>query len=375
MTKPKLNNSLYDHLLSAVNQALPLEYAIRAAEQDNPVEMAKLKEINHLIRELWHSLGLTDDEIEWEKLLDLTWDTIQVGFPMTRRHDRVYLERNHLRLIEHGISLAQSNFSEDIESLKIPASQYFRICDLISGNNILGMMRTVANCLANSRVVERNIDLLRKMTLMADNKVPPELENIKNSGSELDHVAIEKYLLGIRTPIHIHPAMSYVAKYRHKGNAQIEQFGFVLDTDTDISMPEIHKQIREFLYQFAIRKMAFTGNNAINDTSKEIIQAFLMDELLGKISPNKISRMDGLIGPLAGLYCWDLARHYERGQCKSSVETALDQATEDYPKGVRSVDLEAMRKNYRLATNAIRNVPFERPTERKRSRTSKPKSS
>ncbi|MDD2976608.1 hypothetical protein [Aquabacterium sp.] len=332
MTKPKLNNLLYLHLASNVTQALPLEYAIRAARMDNPLELAQLADLHVRIRQYWQDLGATDVEIDVQDLMDYAWDTIQVGFPMSRRHGRVYTNRNLFKLINLGLANVRAQFEQEVDALRIPATRYFRICDLLQGNDIDRMMVSVAQCLRDAKSVE----------------------------SRGDEVELNKFVLNIRMPIHLHPGMHYVARDKHDGAASAESFGILLDTDANFSMPDLVRQIREFLYQYAVRRESLRPTLDHDPITDELIHAFLRDALLGKIPQQKAARLDGLIGPLAGLRCWDLARLNEEKGTSDAVLTAQLDVLKDYPELMVPVGEETMRKNYRLATKAIREVPFSK---------------
>ncbi len=197
MTKPTLTNSLYEHLESTVNQALPLEYAIRAMRKDNPKELAQLEEIDARIRNHWRSLGASDLEIDEELLMDFAWDSIQVGFPMSRLHDRVYRDRTFVKLISQGIASARVEFEKEVDTLQIPATKYFRICDLLNGNDILGMMQSLAACLTDAKEVEHRLELIaieRKLKALKQLKVQKKKHEKKIEELTLHAIAQEKRL-------------------------------------------------------------------------------------------------------------------------------------------------------------------------------------
>lgn len=330
MTKPKLDNTLYLHLASSVTQALPLEYAIRAVRTNNPLELAKLGALDVRIRQYWRDLGASDAEIDGERLMDHAWDILQVGFEMSLRASRVYENLTLLNLINIGRANIEDQFAKELEGLRIPVMKYFRICDLLRGNDIQRLMGSTAQCLRDAKAIE----------------------------SRFDEVELKKFVHNIRVPFHLHPGMQYVIGEHPRRNAKAERFGILLDSDADISMPDLVRQIRLFLYQYSLRREALSPAFSRDSVSDELINTFLSDTLLGKIPQQKAARLDGLIGPLAGLYCWDLARQYEKEEKEAPVLQAQLDTLKCYPAFVRKVDEEAMRKNYRLTAEAIRNVPF-----------------
>lgn len=330
MTKPKLDNTLYLHLASSVTQALPLEYAIRAVRTNNPIELATLGALDVRIRQYWRDLGASDAQIDEERLMDHAWDILQVGFEMSLRAGHVYKNLTLLNLIKIGLANIEAKFAKELDGLRIPVTKYFRICDLLRGNDIQRMMVSTAQCLHDAKAIQ----------------------------SRFEEVELEKFVLNIRVPLHLHPCVQYVIDEHSRGSAKAPRFGILLDLDPDISVPDLVHQTQLFLYQYALRREALSSVFSRDPVANELINSFLSNALLCKTPQQKATRLDGLIGPLAGLYCWDLARQYEKEDKESPVLQAQLDTLKFYPALVRKVDDEAMRKNYRLTTAAIRNVPF-----------------
>ncbi len=335
MTERKLDNTLYMQLMSVVNQALPLEYAIRAARQANPCELSQLSGISQRIKQYWIALGASEQEIESESLVDFSWDVIQVGFPLTRRHGRRYPDREFLDLIHRGLAGVRDMFGVEVARLSIPATGYFRICDLLHGNDVLGLLNVVARCLRDAK----NYELA-------------------------DEIELSKFVLGVREPIHLRPGRDYVVCQRKEGERTVERFGIVLDTEMEFSMPDLKRQIREFLYQFAVRRESLRRSHIVDCTSHELIDEFLRDELFGRIDKFKVKRLDGFISPLSGLYCWDLVQRYRKEGIKAAVDEAVCDTLAIYPKSVRNVGDDAIRKNYNTVRTAINKVSFGAETTR-----------
>jgi len=327
MTKRTLENTLYIHFQSVINSALPLEYAIRAARQTNLRELKQLSEIEQGIRQYWIELGASNDEIEAEFLVDFAWDVIQVGFPLTRRHGRRYLDQEFLDLINCGLARVREVFGDKVNRLSIPATKYFRICDLLHGNDVLKLLNGVARCLIDAR----DYDVA-------------------------DDVELKKFMLGIREPIHLHPGLDYVVSERREGERTVERFGIVLDTELEFSMADLIRQVREFLYQFAIRRKSLRPSHLGDRISEELIGEFLRDAMLGQIDKHKVTRLDGFISPLSGLYCWDLVQQNRQGGIKSAVDDAIDETQAIYPKNIRQVGNDTIRKNYNTARVPINKV-------------------
>ena len=328
MTKRKLNNSLFIHLKSSINQAIPLEYAIRAAKKTNPNEFEKLSKIDRKIRQYWIALGATDAEIDAESLMDFAWDTIQVGFTMTRTHGRLYDPEFH-NLIHRGLTHFREAFDTEGCLLNVPAFRYFRICDLLNGNDVSRMVSAYAQCLQDAKDYEA-----------------------------ADDIELKKFVLGIREPIHLHPGLQYVAGEFKKGERPVQGFGLLLNTEIEFSMTDLKQQIREFLYQFAALRQSLRPPCTVDHISSELINEFLRDELLGHADSHNVTRLDGFISILSGLYCWDLVQQYQTEKKKSAIDEAIANTLKIYPKNIREVEYEAIRKNYYTARTAISNLKF-----------------
>lgn len=329
MTKRTKDNTLFTYLKSVVNEALPLEYAIRAAHLAYPNELAELAKIHQRIRQFWIELGASEAEIDAESLMDFAWDTIQVGFPLSRRHGRAYPDREFLDLIHRGLASVREKFGADVDDLDIPPTQYFRICDLLNGNDIKPLLHAVAQGLEDADDYEAT-----------------------------DEIALKKFVLGIRQPVHLHPGLQYVVTNRGEGENAVERFGIVLDTQMEFSMPELERQIREFLYQFALRRQSLRPVFTIDPISDSLINEFLNDEMLGRINKHTLQRHDGFASVLSGLYCWDLAQLYRNEGRKAALENAIVDTLDAYPRSARQVGEDAIKKNYNTARLAIDKVTF-----------------
>lgn len=319
MTKRKRDNSLFLHLKSVFNKMLPLEYAIRASTEANPEIFKRLLEIDAGIRKYWLALGFSEKEIDAECLIDFAWDTIQIGFPLSRRHGRIYQDGEFLKLIHHGLANICDCFEVQIDELGIPATRYFRVCDLINGNDSLAMLHTVIMCLNETRIYEA-----------------------------ADEIELAKFIKNIREPIHIHPDIQFVAGQLPNSSNPVSGFGILLNTEANLSVKEIKQQIREFLYQFALRKKSLLLSEDLDDVSESLINEFLTEEILGLTDTQQVIRLDAFISILTGLYCWDLVQLFKVEKRKSAVNDAIDEVLKIYPSGngIHKVSIETIRKNY-----------------------------
>lgn len=327
MTERKLNNSLFVHLKSVINAALPLEYAIRAAQVTNPTELEQLSEIDKQIQQYWLGLGASETEIVSEQLMESAWDMIQVGLPLTRTHGRVYFDQQFSEILHLGFAGVRDQFGPKVAPLQFPITQYFRICDLLNGNDISKLLNASSRC----------------------------LKDAQGHGLK-DDIELKKFVRGVREPIHIHPGMQFVAKEEVREGRHVEHFGIVLDPEIEFSMVDLRRQIGEFLYQYAIRREVCHGPITQDRLSRDLIDDFLKDDLFGYTEKHSITRLDGIISVLSGLYCWDLTQQYRREGEKAALEQAIEATLQVYPKSLREVGEDAIKKNYNNARLKIKKL-------------------
>ena len=327
MTKRKLDNSLYVHLKSTISQAISLEYAIRSAQQTHNDELQQLTVIDEKIRQFWIDRGSNEAQISRHWLMDIAWDLIQVGTTLTRRH-LTPLTPQVLSIVNQASETLPEIFRPEVAPLLIPATRYFRIADLLRGNDILGMLNTVVRVLMSAR-----------------------------SYIASDEIELNKFALGIREPIHLHPAMSYGFSNHVIDGHITERFGILFDMEMEISVADIHRLFCEFLYQYAVRRKPYLLGR-IDSTRDQLLRDFLKDDMEGNTGIKHIARLDGFASILSGLYCWDQVRLNQLRKIRSPVATAFNQTELIYPKGqgVKPVSPEAIHKNYYTARKAIQDM-------------------
>lgn len=310
MTQRKVSNSLYEFVKGSISNTLPLEYAIRASEASSPEITRQLRLIDEKIRQKWIEAGASELEIDNEKLMDFAWDVLQLGFPLVRRHSKSY-SPVLLRIVKQGLNEINSSFHESFTALELPASRFFRICDLLNGNDIDQLICTV------------------KISL-------DQAENF----TDHDEIDLSFFkVLRTREPIYLHPGMKYI---QSKFEAGSENFGLLIDLNKNISVEDFHKQINEFSYQYALLRAS--TRNEHDNLSRSLIQSFLVRDIQGKNSEFKIERRDGFASKLSGLYCWDMAKRMDM-----KLDNAIEATSKIYDGGE-----DAIRKNYKVAGAAIK---------------------
>lgn len=329
MTQSIIRNSLYSHLWSVINGALPLEYAIRNTKLLNQDTLQSWGLLDREIREYWLRIGATNEEIDREELMDFAWDTIQFGFPLSRAHGRFYPNQEFLDIINRGLADVRSCFVEKLDPLRIPVTRKFRICDLLHGNDIPNLLNATAECL--------------------------------NKASELDsspEISLADVVKGIREPIILHEGFRFVSQEKECERGGVESFGFTLDTDADISINELKQLVREYLYQYAIRRMTFNPTPEMQPLSRALIDDFLRENLFRKEQDNVAPRYDSFVTRLSGIYCWDRHQYRKLHGTRSPLDSAIEDTIAIYPKQRSQVGEEAIRKNYNDARRRIAALDF-----------------
>lgn len=326
MTVPKHNNTLYRYVKSVINQAIPLEYAIRSARLHSGIDFKVLFDINSSIQKKWRLLGAKKSEIDDFRLLETSWDFIQAGISLRRSDGRHFLKWERRLELLKNLPTFQTEFKPQTEALDIPAIRFFRIFDLLNGNNIRYLIDVVARSLNYSKEYEIT-----------------------------DDIEIDEFPGKIREPIHIHPAVQYGPARVRRGQSGLNKFCLNIDLRAEISAPDLNRQIREFLYRYAVFREYIHGYEPL---SRDLISEFKQSEMKGEADKHGIVRIDGYLSVLSGLYCWDLHEKFKENGEKSPLDKAIDDTLSIYPKTSRQVTADTIRRNYNLVRKEIRSTSF-----------------
>ncbi|MEJ7932509.1 hypothetical protein WG922_21240 [Ramlibacter sp. AN1015] len=269
MTKPKYEDVLYSYIQRNVRNALELEYVSRACEVVDPQGMKALRDLSAELEAFWRAFGFSDTQIHGEHLLDLAWDTLQVGFPMTRLHTRGF-KPEFLEAIDKGLSSVRAAFSARMHLLDIPVARFYRVCDLLSRTDLPAVIVKI----------EKGLRVARKYT-------------------QNDDVPLEHFQLNLREPIHLHPSFRYTT-YNVDGT---KAFGIEVDLAGEFDLFAWQRQLNEFQYQYAFRRGLVAGSH--DATTRPLIQDFLKREHEGSQSRYDVPSFPRLLPLLTGLHCWD----------------------------------------------------------------------
>lgn len=310
MTSPLRKDALYAYIKRNVRNALDLEYAIRASESVSRTEMSDLKQLQFAIEAFWIRCGASEQETKQEKLTDLAWDTLQVGFPLSRRHSRSF-HPELLEVINLGLSSVRQEFATEMKLLTIPAANYYRVCDLLAGNNIPEVISKV------------------KLGLRQSIKYSKE-----------DEIPLKEFSVALRKPIHLHPSFRYGLREENG----ITTFCFEVDLAGGFDLFQWKRQLNEFQYQYATYRASVFGMH--NSITTSLTQDFLEGEHNGTQSEFEIPGLDSFTPSLIGLHCWDLRKREGKSLTKAIAETMKLYELSD----------ETMRRNYRIADRRIKDM-------------------
>lgn len=143
MAKPEYDNELYVDTLYRINNALPMEYAIRATKQAAPDVYQALIDIDNKLHEFWRQKNFSEDEIVSNELKDFSWDYLQTGKFYSRSFSKAF-HPDVFNDMQDGLKFILNKFKQEVADLRLPlAGCNFRYCDLLNGNDILRMIVTV----------------------------------------------------------------------------------------------------------------------------------------------------------------------------------------------------------------------------------------
>lgn len=242
--------------------------------------------------------------------MDFAWDTLQLGYQLTRQHGRLYHPELH-KIVMRGIATFPEQFSDRVHLLAIPAARFFRVCDLLSGCDIPTVVRQVNAALQYSKGLKQG-----------------------------DGVPLGKFVISVREPIHLHPAF----RLRMRGEGRGLTLGFEVDAHGQFDLFDWQRQLKEFQYQYAL----YRTRNPGDWIGRGLLQAFLQVEHDGGLSEEGDLRLDSFLPRLTGLHAWDL--HKKQGKTQ---EEAFIEASKLYPDGGANGGLDNARVNYRKAARRI----------------------
>lgn len=325
MAVRKLNNIVFDQLLSSFNRVLRLEYAIRALRQTEPATYQALSNLHALIHTFWKShKKWSDKEVRVCRVVDRTWDQLQLGQSLTRDHGNLYTARDEM------VEGTQQCAEQHAESFALLSSKYlrcFRVCDLMEGNSILTLLRKTSN------------------TLEAANDIDDALP-----------IPIEKFFLGARDPVFLHPK-ALIVPYKDEATGASCQ---LLVIDYSMSITDFRAAMSEFVYQYATARQHVIG--AGDGTASRLINDVLIDDLKAPLL-QYVKKRTQFESKLRGLHCWDLfasmGGHDTRGAMTRALEKASEDCIEFLPGHTKDPEFKTLKADYRQATRAIQTIAAE----------------
>lgn len=323
MAVRKLNNIVFDQLLSSFNRVLRLEYAIRALRQTEPATYQALSNLHALIHAFWKDhKKWSQAEVRECRVVDRTWDQLQVGQSLTRDHGHIYNAWDEM------VEGAQQWVEQYAESFALLSSRYlrcFRACDLMEGNSILTLLRKTSNTLEAAGDID-----------------------------EASPIPIGKFFLGVRDPVFLHPK-ALIVPYKDEATGSLCQ---LLAVDYGMSIADLRAAMSEFVYQYAIARQHVIGDG----TAARLINDVLMDDL--KAPPlSYVRKRTQFVSKLRGLYCWDLFARMGGRNTRGAMTRALEKASDDcigfLPGHTKDPEFKTLKADYRQAAEAIQAIAEE----------------
>lgn len=318
MSKPKVDNTLYYHTKSLLNGILPLEYAIRAFKENDPINYQYLCQKNQIIKNIWTNAGFNDDAIKWERLLDLSWDLIQVGVPLYRMHGRVHSDSSYLKLIEKTSHEVYEECKDFLKDRSIPLIKRYRVVDLLHGNDIEKLI---------SKIKEKK----------------PYFKEYEKE----DEIPLENFVLGkFREAIILYPGSKFMQldPYEEIG---VKVPGYALFLDINMDYDDIENAINEFKYQYAKYREA---NKFHDKVATKMLSNFLHSELIDNNLSQEVTRIDGLLSGPLGLCCYDISMKNKEIVKSGYLKNAIEKTRNLYPEASE----ESIQKYYKNVKNKIK---------------------
>lgn len=305
MAKPEYDNELYVHTLSQINNALPMEYAIRVTKQSAPDAYQALIDIDNMLHEFWRQKNFNDDEIEDNELKDFSWDYLQTGKFYSRSFSKIF-QPDVFNDMQDGLKSIFQKYKKEVADLRLPlAASNFRYCDLLNGNDIPRVLVKVKSIL--------NL-----------------VENYPKESS----IPLKDFANFIRIPVRLHNdslICDGVGIKTKEGEKLDNSIILLMRTDKPIS--DFKAMLNEFSLEYCKRRMAYIDahpDEKYDPLPRQLITEVLHSEKFDK-SHVVVKRHDGLMRPLVGLYCWDFMQEPGRAlkDCMDKLKHKLDIKLDD----------------------------------------------
>lgn len=335
MTQRKIDNPVYEFLSGTISGLLSLEYAIRASHLQSQEGMKYLKFVDERIREYWTGCGANEEEIRHEALMDFGWDALQLRFSMVRGHGKLYAP-SLMNLIKKGQKEIPQLYplERDIR-VEVPATNYYRICDLLAGNDIDKVLKKLGQAVKTVTDAESEIE---KRVANTNGKVDVG----KITDDVFSRISAARYVLPIRQPSYLHPGIVFGYKDNH--------LVMTLDTTEDFTEKELVRQIREFIYLYALMK-EWDPTHQATPISGDLIGSYLLSDIRADRGEFQIDRINSFGSALTGLSCWDKCHLHG-----FKLADAIKKTVAKYPEGLMQVGPNAIRKSYGVTEDRIQKL-------------------
>ncbi|MDR6379656.1 hypothetical protein [Paraburkholderia caribensis] len=318
MTRPKHSNQPFHHVLEALNAALPLEYAIRAARELLPKQFDRLKDIDKQMCVAWAREGYSEELIRADGLIDGCWDMMQLGYIEDRVPNRCYMQDTLEHLLPARRRILEE-FSPQIGAICLPFSDRYRICDMLNGNDIARLIK----------------EIRRKKSA------------IGNAPSKGD-IPFSTFVLSIREPIpRYRGSVQQVHLAADNGSSQTH-IGVMLSPDMDLT--DINGALKEFLYHYAMFRKASKPTGSFDPVVEDLLKRWGLPS--APPADAEVTQLNELHTALNGLHCWDRVIFHTGHKVRGPVTKAIEDVVALYPASDQ-VTAEAVSGHYQRVKKRI----------------------
>lgn len=304
--------------MGALNAALPLEYAIRAARLMAPEDFKRLEEIDRRMHDVWRSEGYANVQIRHDNLVDGCWDLFQFHYIEDRNPTRL-LHKDVRRVRE----IVVRQFESEVGKISLPFSDQYRVCDLLNGNDIGKLIKEIS----------KKRDVIRKVS------------------SEEQYLPLSVYILSIRRPIPRYRGSVQQVYLRTEDGATATHIGLMLDPY--MSLDDMHGALHEFLYHYAI----FRRENRTLFELDPVGNKLIMDwGLPAAPAPGaEVTQLNELHTALNGLHCWDRQKFHEMNNPRGALNRAKEEVQALYEKedGDDGISITSINTHYKRVKERI----------------------
>lgn len=118
MTEPKFDNLLYQYTKAELNNALPMEWTIRAIQRVDSDQYQNLQSIDESIHKFWMESEFVAEEIKDLELMEFSWDVLQVDKVTSRSYTKSVKPAVHEKLTI-GLQKVYKQWKREVSNISL----------------------------------------------------------------------------------------------------------------------------------------------------------------------------------------------------------------------------------------------------------------